>query len=265
MGGNNFIKSFSIITEKTQPFPFNILAVRHAGEIDINNAVNIFIGDNGCGKSTLLETLALKINLPLISGHISNKNSFEAAHLLLPYLDIDWINNTQKGFFFRAEDFSHFIYQVESKRTSVNSFLAQLGGELNETVLKSMGEGMNNQLQKMRKDYGEDMNAFSHGEAYLKILETRINGKGIYILDEPEAALSPSKQLALISLIMDMTKNYKSQFIIATHSPIIMGFPGALLYEIKEEGFNKTDFRDTEHYTITRSFLENPDQFLRYL
>ncbi len=109
------------------------------------------------------------------------------------------------------------------------------------------------------------MNAFSHGEAYLKILETRINGKGIYILDEPEAALSPSRQLALISLIMDMTKNHKCQFIIATHSFIIMGFPGALLYEIKEEGFNKTDFRDTEHYIITRSFLENPEQFLRYL
>jgi predicted ATPase len=131
-------------------------------------------------------------------------------------------------------------------------------GEVKEDVLKSMGEGMNSQLRKMKKDYGENMNAFSHGEAYLKILHTRINGKGIYILDEPEAALSPLKQLSIISLIMEVTKNYKSQFIIATHSPIIMGLPGAFLYEIKEDGIHKTDFRDTEHYTITRSFLENP-------
>ncbi len=128
-----------------------------------------------------------------------------------------------------------------------------------------MGEGMNYQLQKMKKDYGKNMNAFSHGEAYLKILQTRINGKGIYILDEPEAALSPLKQLSLISLIMDVTKKYRSQFIIATHSPIIMSISGAFLYEIKENDIHKTDYRDTEHYTITRSFLENPDQFLRHL
>ncbi len=231
----------------------------------IDNPVNIFIGDNGCGKSTLLETLALKLSLPLIGGKNIYKESFEAANILQHYLEIDWINNTYQGFFFRAEDFSHFIYQVERQQTSVNSFLGEMRGKVKEDILKSMGEGMNYQLQEMKKDYGENMNAFSHGEAYLKILHTRINGKGIYILDEPEAALSPLKQLSLISLIMDVTKNYKSQFIIATHSPVIMGIPGALLYEIKADGILKTDYRDTEHYTITRSFLENPDQFLRYL
>lgn len=265
MHTNTFIKSFSIDAGKTHPFPYNILAVRFAKKIVIDNPVNIFIGDNGSGKSTLLETLALKLNLPLISGHIGNNESFEAANLLQPYLEIAWNNNTYQGFFFRAEDFSHFIYQVERQQTSVNSFLGEMRGEVKEDVLKSMGEGMNYQLQKMKKDYGENMNAFSHGEAYLKILQTRINGKGIYILDEPEAALSPLKQLSLISLIMEVTKNYKSQFIIATHSPVIMGIPGAFLYEIKEDGMYKTDFRDTEHYTITRSFLENPDQFLRHL
>ncbi len=117
----------------------------------------------------------------------------------------------------------------------------------------------------MKKDYGENINAFYHREAYLKILHTRINREGINRLDEPETALSPLKQLSLISLIMDITKNNKSQFIIATHSPVIMGIPGAFLYEIKEDGIHQTDYRDTEHYTITRSFLENPDQFLRHL
>jgi len=265
MHRNTFIKSFSIDAEKTHPFPYNILAVRLAKKILIDNPVNIFIGDNGCGKSTLLETLALKLSLPLIGGKNIYQESFEAANLLQQYLEIDWSNNTYQGFFFRAEDFSHFIYQVERQQTSLNSFLGEMRGEVKEDVLKSMGEGMNYQLRKMKKDYGENMNAFSHGEAYLKILQTRINGKGIYLLDEPEAALSPLKQLSLISLIMDVTKNYKSQFIIATHSPIIMGIPGAVLYEIREDGMHKTDFRDTEHYTITRSFLENPEQFLRHL
>ena len=117
----------------------------------------------------------------------------------------------------------------------------------------------------MRKDYGENMQAFSHGEAYLKILQTRIGNKGIFLLDEPEAALSPLKQLSLIFFIVEVLKNKNTQFIISTHSPILMGIPGAYIYEIKEESMERVNYKETEHYRITHTFLNNPDQYLRHL
>lgn len=100
------------------------------------------------------------------------------------------------------------------------------------SIIDKMSESMNWSLRQMRKDYGENMQAFSHGEAYLKILQTRIMNKGVFLLDEPEAALSPLKQLSLIAFILEVLKSKNAQFIIATHSPILMGIPGAMLYEI---------------------------------
>jgi predicted ATPase len=109
------------------------------------------------------------------------------------------------------------------------------------------------------------MQAFSHGEAYIKILQTRIGDKGIFLLDEPEAALSPLKQLSLISLILQIIKNKNAQFIIATHSPILMGIPGATLYQIQEDAMQMVDYKETDHYRITKTFLDNPEYYLRHL
>ena len=124
---------------------------------------------------------------------------------------------------------------------------------------------MNFSLYDMRKKYGENMQAFSHGEAYLKILQTRIGDKGIFLLDEPEAALSPLKQLSLIFLILEIIKSNNAQFIIATHSPVLMGIPGASLYEIQEDSMKIVDYKDTDHYRITKTFLDNPEHYLRHL
>lgn len=263
----SFIRSFSIDTEKQNPFPFNIPAVKFAKEIVLGNTVNIFVGDNGSGKSSLLEAIAYKLNLPLIGGFIkaNNRTGFEAAEILEPYLNIEWKRQTSRGFFFRAEDFSDFINAVERENNKIAGDLHELKGVVDDSIIKRMSESMNFSLHEMRKNYGENMQAFSHGEAYLKILETRIGDKGIYLLDEPEAALSPLKQLSLMSLILEVVKNKNTQFILATHSPILMGIPGAVIYEIREEEMQKVDFKDTDHYRITKTFLDNPEYYLRHL
>jgi predicted ATPase len=262
-----FIRSFSINTEKQNPFPFNIPAVQFAKEISLDNSVTIFVGDNGSGKSTLLEALAYKINLPLIGGFIkaNNRMGFEAAELLQPYLHLHWKRETSRGFFFRAEDFSDFINGVEQERNKIAGDLSELKGVVDDSIIERMSENMNFNLREMRKKYGENMQAFSHGEAYLKILQTRIGDKGIFLLDEPEAALSPLKQLSLISLILAIVKNKNAQFIIATHSPVLMGIPNAQLYEIQEDAMQKVDFKETDHYRITKTFLDNPEYYLRHL
>lgn len=260
-----FIKSFSIETEKKHPFPFNIPAVQFAKEIILDKKVTVFVGDNGSGKSTLLETIALSINLPLIGGFIGKHPGFEAARILKPFININWKRETNKGFFFRAEDFSDFINSVENERQKIAYDLTELKGKVDDSIINQMSESMNYKLFEMRKSYGMNMQAFSHGEAYLKILETRIGDKGIYLLDEPEAALSPIKQLSLLFLIKEILKTENAQFIVSTHSPIMMGFPEAAIYEIKEDGMQKVKYDETEHYKITKTFLNNPDHYLRHM
>jgi predicted ATPase len=260
-----FLLSFSINTDKQQPFPFNIPAVKFAKQITLDSRVTIFVGDNGCGKSTLLESLAFALNLPLIGGSIQSHTGFEAAGLLKPYLAINWHRQIRKGFFFRAEDFSDFMYAVEREKNKISDSLSELKGKVDDSIIKQMTESQSYSLFDIRRKYGDDMQAYSHGEAYLKILQIRIQDKGVYILDEPEAALSPLKQLSLIALILEILKNDNTQFIIATHSPIIMGIPGALLYEITEEGMQPVNYQETDHYRITKTFLDNPDFYLRHL
>jgi predicted ATPase len=259
-----FIRSFSINTTRKHPFPYNIPAVQHALDIELGNRITVFVGDNGSGKSTLLETIALAINLPLIGGHISQHPGFEAARILQPFLHIEWKRQTSKGFFFRAEDFSDFINSVENDNRKIKDDLRYLEGKVDNTIIKQMSESMNYSLRTMRKNYGENMQAFSHGEAYLKILQTRINDKGIYLLDEPEAALSPLKQLSLLFLIIEILKKENAQFILSTHSPIMMGIPGAIIYEIKEEGMQRVNYEETDHYRVTKTFLNNPEYYLRH-
>lgn len=258
------VAAFSIQPAKMHPFPYNIPAVQFAGAVIINSPITLFIGDNGCGKSTLLETLAMNLHLPLIGGAI-DANSFEAAILLQLYLKISWHQKNSRGFFFRAEDFSHFIYGVERTQSGINDFFSNMRNDVKFEIIEQMSAGMNYILRDMKRNDGENMQAFSHGEAYLKILITRIDGKSIYFLDEPEAALSPARQLALLSIILEAVKKYGAQFMIATHSPIIMGLPNALLYEIKEDGMHQTAYTETEHYSLTYSFLQNPEQFVRWL
>jgi predicted ATPase len=258
-----FLKKISINTQKENPFPFNIAAVKFAKNVQLNKGVTIFIGDNGCGKSTLLETMALKLNLPLIGGFINAHAGFDAARILQSHTQIEFGRETKMGFFFRAEDFSDFVNSVENENRKIAEDLRELKGVVDDSIIKEMSDNMNYSLHNMRRDYGENMQAFSHGEAYLKILQTRVRDKGIFILDEPEASLSPLNQLSLIYFILEKLKTRNTQFIIATHSPVLMGIPGATIYEIKEDGMKKVTYRETEHYIITKTFLNNPDVYLK--
>jgi predicted ATPase len=262
-----FIKSFSINTNKEGTFPFDIPAVQFAKNIELSNKVTIFVGDNGCGKSTLLESIAYKLNFPLIGGGIKHheRSGFEASERIEPFLEIVWKKETYRGFFFRAEDFSDFVNSVENENKKIAMDLIDLKGEVDDAIINKLSESMNFNLNQMRRTYGGNMQAYSHGEAFLKILQTRIGDKGVFLLDEPEAALSPLKQLSLISLILDIVKMKNAQFIIATHSPILMGIPDAVIYEIQEDSMQQVEYTETDHYRITKTFLDNPEHYLRHL
>jgi predicted ATPase len=199
-----------------------------------------------------------------MDGGDYRKKCFEAAKQLIPYLELEWSIERSVGFFFRAEDFGDYLNSVHRADVNLHNQMNDLQGEIPNHIFQQMKDSSNYQLHQVREKYGQELDSFSHGEAYLHIMKQMVNQQGIYILDEPEAALSPTKQLAFIFFIQDHLKHFNSQFIIATHSPMLMAYPNATIYEVLENGMQKTNLEETDHFSITKSFLNNPKSYLRY-
>ena len=259
-----YISSIHIETEREHPFPYNIPAIKFAKQIQFTNPITFIIGENGTGKSTLLETMACRLQLPHMDGYGYGKKCFDAAKKLLPYLKIEWNIERSVGFFFRAEDFGDYLNSVHRVDIEMHNKYSELEGEVPNHILQQMKDSANYQLHKVRRDFGQELDGFSHGEAYLHILQQMVNQRGIYILDEPEAALSPTKQLALMYFLQDHLQQFNSQFIIATHSPMLMSYPTASIYEISDRAMLQTPLEETDHYTITKSLLNNPEGYFRH-
>lgn len=260
-----YLARFTLNTPRSHPFPYDIPAVRFAKDIDLGEGMTCFIGDNGMGKSTLLEVLAYRLQLPHMDGHGYHGRGFVAARKLLPFLEVEFAAPRTVGFFFRAEDFGDLLNSVDRQDEHLHAQLEDLHGEVPDHIIAAMKDSANHQLHRVRKDYGQELQGFSHGEAYLHILQQQVRGPGIYLLDEPEAALSPVRQLALLHFIAAHLREHRSQFIIATHAPIIMAFPSALLYEIAPDGMKRKPLEELEHYAFTKAFLAAPGRFLRHL
>jgi len=260
-----YLKTLNIKSEKSTPFPFGVPAIKYAKQLDLSDRLNFIIGDNGTGKSTLIETLAFRLQLPHMDGSTYSKKSFHGAIKLQSSLELTFNIDKPVGFFFRAEDFGDYLNSINRSDQALHSQLSSLEGEVPDHVIQRMKDNANYQIHHMRRNFGQELTTFSHGEAYMRIIQEKIKTPGIYILDEPEAALSPAKQLSLIYFILEHLRKNRSQFIIATHSPMIMSIPGANLYEVTEEGMAKTSVEDTDHYNITKGFLNNPEAYLRHL
>lgn len=242
-------------------FPYNVPSIKNLKQLDFESPVTFIIGDNGTGKSTLIETIACWLQLPHMDGNSYSKESFFAARKLAMDLQLLWNRDLPTGFFFRAEDFGDFMNSVDRKEVELRRQF-DLDDEVDEKILQQMLDNANFQKYQMKRNYGQNLQTFSHGEAYLHILQMQLERRGIFILDEPEAALSPNRQLSLIHLIKNHIKNGNAQYIIASHSPILMAFPNATLYEIKEDSFEKKALEEIDHFFITKNFLNNPNIFL---
>lgn len=261
-----YISTIHINSKRTQPFPYDIPAIKFAKDLVLKSPVSFFIGENGMGKSTLLETIACQLQLPHLDGSTYAKRDFKAARTLVPHLKLTYDIFKTIGFFMRAEDFGDQMNSVERGDAQLKSQMSYMEDEeIPEQIFQEMRNNANYQLYHMRKNFGQELSSFSHGEAFLHIIHQKISAPGIYLLDELETALSPVKQLALIYFILEHLKIHRSQFLIATHSPILMAYPHAQLFEITEEGMFERELEELAHFTFTRGFLNNPDMYLRYL
>ncbi|MFN0070150.1 MAG: AAA family ATPase [Chloroflexota bacterium] len=222
-------------------YPFSIPTIHHLDRLALHPAVTFLVGENGTGKSTLLEGIAVAIGLNPEGGSRNFNFATRESHSELEaYLRVSrGIARPRDSFFLRAESFFNVASEIERLDENSNNPLIQTYG-------------------------GRSLHEQSHGESFISLLLNRFGGSGVYLMDEPEAALSPVRQMSFLVAIHQLVQ-HDSQFIIATHSPIILAYPNAWIYELGDHAARLTTYQETEHYRVTREFLVNPEPMLRVL
>ncbi|MGC7870913.1 AAA family ATPase [Desulfosporosinus sp. SYSU MS00001] len=235
-----FLRKLTFLNDRIsdeQAYPFSIPAFRGLESIDFKSNVTFFVGENGTGKSTLMEAIAYKCEFNTAGGGRNNVYEIAASETALgDFIRLSWAPKIANGFFLRAESLYNFASHIDS-----------LGPE----AYQPYG--------------GKSLHAQSHGESFLSVFANRFGKRGIYLLDEPEAALSPIRQLSLLSIIKELERDGQSQFIIATHSPIILAYPGARILDFDTSPITEIDYENTSHYQITKGFMTNRELYLRKL
>ncbi len=251
--------------KKQSGFPFTLPLVQNLGEIEMRSPVAFFVGENGSGKSTLIESIAAAVNLPAVGAEdIARDKSLNNARALGKQLKLGWQHKTHRGFFLRAEDFFSFAKRLQTMQAELQEMADEFENEYTGYALGLAKGAALGQRQALIERYGENLDANSHGESFLKLFQARFVPNGLYLLDEPEAPLSPQRQLALLSMMKEMVGE-GAQFIIATHSPILMAYPEAQIFSFDSHPVAETAYDEVEHVSLTRQFLNNPNSFLRYL
>ncbi|MFB0496967.1 putative ATPase [Mucilaginibacter sp. OAE612] len=222
-------------------YPFHIPSIRSLKSLKFHRDVTFIIGENGSGKSTLVEAIALHMGFSIEGG---SKNAQFQTH-----------NNSSQLF--------NYLTGIKSYKKPTDHFF--LRAESFYNVATYMENVYENDKGRFERQYGvRSLHECSHGESFMATLTNRLTGNGLYIFDEPEAALSPNRQMAALSLINTLV-NENSQFIIATHSPILLAYPGATIYQLDDSGIKQIHYEETEHYMVTKHFLNNYEEMTRIL
>lgn len=234
--GAPFLRHVKSLPEKfiATQYPFNVRALSRGIDLALKTNVTFFVGENGAGKSTLLEAIAECCEFSLEGGNRDHyRTTFNERSALAQALRLSWSQKTAEGFFMRAESFYNFATYID-------------------------------EVSDLRAYGGKSLHEQSHGESFLSLFTNRFE-QGIYLLDEPEAALSPQRQLSFLSIIHELEISGHAQFIIATHSPIILSYPGAVLFSFDGDAIEQIAYHDSEHYRVTRDFLNAPERYFKHL
>ncbi|AHG88531.1 AAA ATPase [Gemmatirosa kalamazoonensis] len=244
-------------------YPFDVPAVRALDALDLDAPVVCFVGENGSGKSTLLEAIAVAAELPTLgAADAVDDATLAGPRALAAVLRLAWSVRTRRGFFLRAEDFFGHL-----RRRALTT--ARVAREERERRARAPGDRDAWSADEPDADAEAAarllprVDARSHGESFLDLFATRMHD-GLYLLDEPEAPLSPRRQLALLAIV-DRAVRHGAQCVIATHSPILLAYPGARIYAFDDPPVREVPYAELPHVTLTRAFLEAPERFLKHL
>jgi predicted ATPase len=231
-----FLRRITMLRDKVDPtrYPFNIDILRDGLDLELPSRVTFFVGENGSGKSTLLEAVAKCCGFNVQGGGRDHQVQTDAGDDgLAGALRLSWLPKVTDGFFMRAESFFNFATYID-------------------------------QVSTLERYGGRRLHEQSHGESFLALFANRFD-RGIYILDEPEAALSPQRQLAFLKVIHDLASSGQAQFLIASHSPILLAYPKATLLSLDGGAIRAVAYPETQHYKLTKEFLDSPDRFFKHL
>lgn len=262
----------SVRADKLHPwpdsFPFNVPVLASLEEMSFLTPVTFLVGENGTGKSTLLEAIACAAgSITVGSVETRRDRTLDPIRALAKDLKLVWNRRTRKGFFMRSEDFFGFARRMDQARAEMQGYLREVDETYQDRskLAQDMARlAYQRELGDMEIRYGEGVDARSHGESYLNLFQNRFVPGGLYLLDEPEAPLSPKRQLSFLVLLKEMA-NQEGQFVIVTHSPILMSFPGATILSCDSGQLKSVKYEELEHVTITRDFLQHTGLYLREL
>jgi predicted ATPase len=253
---------------KPNRFPFDVPAIDTLPEITFGNPVTIFVGENGSGKSTLLEALAIAAGATTAgTADAADDDTLAGVRALADDLRLSWATRRHRGFFLRAEDFFGFARRMATLRAELEAGLREVEAAYadREDYARSLAMApFHKELGELRRRYGDGIDTSSHGEAFLAFFRDRFVPGGIYFLDEPEAPLSPFRQLAFLALVREAVAA-GSQIVMATHSPILLACPDAAIWSFDTAPIRRIAYEELEHVRLTRDFLNDPEAFLRHL
>ena len=251
--------SLKVPAPEAAPYPFSVPQVRTLPELDVNTGVTFFVGENGSGKSTLLEGIAAAAELHARgSVELARDDTLAPARQLGAALRLAWSPRSRQGFFLRAEDF--FGYNRARARNDAREFRERyVEGRVEPGGLIPSASGVHPDEIAAEK-YIAQYDSRSHGESFMDLFAT-VRPGGLYLLDEPEAPLSPKRQIALLQLLI-RTSRADAQYIIATHSPILLACPGATIYSFDTTPVAHVAYAQLEHVVVMRDFLNDPGGFI---
>ena len=249
-------------------FPFSVPTIETLEPLDLASPVTFLVGENGTGKSTFLEALAIAAGLPAVgSQRLEDDATLEPQRRLASRLKLTWRGRSHRGFFLRAEDFFGFQKALVRARAEHEAEIRRMDVELADAseYARNLAKGPHRgSIADMERRYGADPDAASHGQAFLRLFSSRLVPRGLYHLDEPEAALSPQSQLGLLAMMKDAVDR-GSQFVVATHAPILMAVPGATLLSFDEAPVRPVPFASLPSVQLVRDFLAAPERYLRHV
>lgn len=244
-----------------ETFPFTLPLFESSFSLNFTSPVTILVGENGSGKSTLIESIAKAADMIELSQAFAQYGDYDIYDSLLSTIKLEWSIKERKGLFFRADAFDSFIRQINEQEAFAKQELKRIEA-VDPTSLERLP--YLNTLYELDQLYPKPMKELSHGQSFIELFKSRLRPDSLYILDEPETPLTPQNQLALLVLIDDMIQQ-GSQFIIATHSPIIMAYPKAEILEIKDNHIESILYAEVEHVKFMEQFMKSPQSYMRYL
>ncbi|MFN8365625.1 MAG: AAA family ATPase [Candidatus Kapaibacterium sp.] len=246
-------------------FPFSLGVIKELQELTFTSPITFLVGENGSGKSTLIEGIAAATGLPAIGGDdIHRDTTLHHARTLGSALRLTWNKRTHRGFFLRAEDFFNFVRRLNSTQQELDDMVNEYEQSMSGYGLQLARGAARAQQQQQQHQYNGNMEERSHGESFISLFRSRIVPNGLYIMDEPEAPLSPRRQYAFMFTLAELVRQ-QSQCIIATHSPILMSFPGAQILSVSGDTIAQSSTDELDHIQFTKTFLNNPQAFVRHL